>query len=60
MAHGALRVDPGDGTSGGVPKDGDEVRLLIESVSESDRHIVLELWFDYLGQLVVGTGRLTR
>ena len=30
----APRVD------GGVPKDGDEVRLLTESVSESDRNIV--------------------
>ena len=40
MARGALGVGLGDGTSGGVRKDGGEVRSLIESVSESDRKIV--------------------
>ena len=39
----ALGVSPGDGTSGGVPKDGGEVRSLIESVSEANQKIVLEL-----------------
>ena len=38
-----MGVDPRDGTSGGVTKDGGEVRLLIDSVSESDQKIVLEL-----------------
>ena len=40
MARGALVVGPGDGTSGRVPEDGSEVRLLAESVRESDRKIV--------------------
>ena len=39
----------GDGTSGGVPKGGGEVRLLTESVSELDRKIMLEL-FIWLSQ----------
>ena len=43
MECGALGVGPRDGTSRGVPKDGGEVRLLTESVSESDQKIVLEL-----------------
>ena len=43
MARGALGVNLRDGTSGEVPKDGGEVRSLTESVSESDRNIVLEL-----------------
>ena len=40
MACGALGVGPEDRTSRGVPKYGGEVRLLTESVSESDRKIV--------------------
>ena len=39
-ARGALAVGPEDGTRGGVSKDGGEVRLLTESMSESDRKIV--------------------
>ena len=39
----ASEVGLGDGTSGGVPKDGGKVRLLTESVSELDQKIVLEL-----------------
>ena len=42
-ARGALGVGPRDGTSEGVPKDGDKVRFLTESVSESDQKIGLEL-----------------
>ena len=38
--RGALGVSLGDGTSGEVSKDGGEVRLLTESVSELDRKIV--------------------
>ena len=41
--HGALGVGLGDGTSGGVPKDGGKVRLFIKSTSESDEKIVSEL-----------------
>ena len=41
--HGALGVVSRDGMRGGVPKDDSEVRLLIESVSESDRKIMLDL-----------------
>ena len=40
MARGALGVGTRDRTSGGVPKDGGEVRLLTESMSESDQKIV--------------------
>ena len=42
-ACGALGVGLGDGTRGGVPKDGYEVRFLSESVSELDHKIVIEL-----------------
>ena len=50
----------GDWTSGSVPKDMDRVRSLIESVSRSYVKIVLELWFDYPGQLVIATWEITR
>ena len=40
MTHKALGVGQGDETSGGVPKDGGEVRSLTESVRGSDRKIV--------------------
>ena len=45
----------GDGTSSNTLKDMDRVRSLTESVSRSDRKIMLELWFEYPGQLVITT-----
>ena len=43
-----------------VPKDGGKVSLLMKSVNELDQKIVLEIRSNYLGQLVVATGGLTR
>ena len=45
----------GDGTSSNALKEMDKMRSLIESVSRSDRKIMLELWFEYPGQLVITT-----
>ena len=41
MVHGALRVDPRRGNSRGIPKDGDEVRTLTESVIGSNQNLCL-------------------